>query len=108
MRLKDLDYIDKCYKNFTKEPRTTEEILDFLFFILNEAPTIEAIPVEHVARMLARFTEDEHPCHYGYFSRHCSNMVIQKHRDSDKPCYMSDDNICDCWLNAIKEGWLDE
>lgn len=92
---------DYCKKNGDR--RACYECNDHYYF-----EGIEAEPVDQVAMMFARFTEDDHPCHYGYYSEYCSNTITQKCHDSDKPCYMRDDTIRDCWLHAIKEGWLDD
>lgn len=54
-----------------------------------------AIPVDQVARMMARVTED-FPCGFGFESDSWCK---------EKQC-MS--NEIDCWIHAISERWLDE
>lgn len=70
--------------------------------MIDSQPTVDAIPVEQVARMFARFTED-YPCNFahGYY---------QSQKDEfcgfDGEC--PTENNYDCWIHAIKEGWLDD
>ena len=58
-------------------------------------PTVEAIPVERVARMFAEFTEHV-PCGYGFDDDDWCEENCSNHENKD------------CWLRALKEGWLDE
>ena len=63
-----------------------------LIYAIDDARTIEAIPVEQVARMMLRIT-NKMPC----------DIV-------DVMC-TKEDGTCGevaCWIHAIKEGWLEE
>lgn len=64
--------------------------------------TIDAVPVEQVARMFALYTED-YPCNFatGYYKS-------QKDEFCGFNSGCSYESNYDCWLHAIKEGWLDE
>lgn len=68
-----------------------------------QQPTIEAIPVEQVARMLDK-------------ASHCPPCIalsmpgiddIDKWCDENCQSYIETDKR-DCWLHALQEGWLDE
>lgn len=66
----------------------------FLGFVelVNIAPTIEAIPIEQVARMLCKFTEIA-PCECG--------------RKRNGWCFSNcDGGGVHCWEHTIKEGWF--
>lgn len=66
------------------------------------APTIDAIPVEKVARMFALYTED-YPCNFatGYYKSQKDDFCGFNSGCSYESNY-------DCWLHAIQEGWLDD
>lgn len=67
---------------------------------------VEAIPVEQVARWIMRFTGYA-PCDYMY---HDEMQEKWRKGECKNGCRidMTDADVYECWLHAIKEGWLDE
>lgn len=66
---------------------------------IGEQSTVEAIPVEQVARIIDMAT-DVPPCRYAY----PDNIDWCKSRN----CKNGKADFYECWLHALREGWLDE
>lgn len=88
MRLIDAD---KC---FAEDPYYYDNEYDkYTWDLICSQPTVEAIPIEQVAELLHRYAGS--PCNYASFDNEfCDNCE----RNSK----------IDCWLHALREGWLDE
>lgn len=67
--------------------------------------TVDAIPIEQVANFLMKFLDDEHPCNFEWFAE---KMIDDEWCAYNCPIGENVKTGNECWLHAIKEGWLDE
>lgn len=63
---------------------------------IDDAPTVEAIPVEQVAELLTKYAGS--PCNY-------TRIIEEIEFCEERSCR---DSKVECWLHALREGWLDE
>lgn len=96
MRLTDVDSVVKYIEELKTPdaPLIARIVLDNIELFVKNAPTIDAIPMERVARMFAEFTELA-PCGYGFDNDEWCDENCSKHENKD------------CWLHVLNEGWLD-
>lgn len=73
---------------------------------IDDAPTVEAIPVEQVAEMLYKVAEGATPCVY----LDVNHPAFDKDDWCDSNCNKrnSRKKTIKCWLNALREGWLND
>lgn len=73
--------------------------------LVDRQPTIEAIPVEQVAESICKVVDWVEPCDF-------LNKNLDKKSEPwcDSHCYQkySRNKVIECWLHALKEGWLDD
>lgn len=107
MILKDIEAIMNFYHLNIKIRKlySCEDYFNELSFAIDKTPTIDAIPIEQVANFLMKFLDDPHPCNYVWFE--------EKMMDDEWCAYncpigenVKPDN--ECWVHAIKEGWLSD
>lgn len=76
---------------------------------IDSLPTVEAIPIEKVARIINDMVADDTPCNYRWLNDkgagHCEFC--------DETCksfegFRGDGEHWMCWEHAIREGWFDE
>lgn len=87
----------KIHKVFSSRSGWSSDMsIDLILGLIEDSPTVEAIPIEQVAIMLAKAYENI-PC--AVFGR--------KDEWCNERCKVG----CmqwECWLHALKEGWLDD
>lgn len=103
MRLKDVEPIlERANTILMEEPYIKFWGEYELYQMLTHAPTVKVIPIEEVARMLYKVTGTDP----------CVALAMPGIEDVDKWCGENcvvdrETSVMDCWIHAIKEGWLD-
>lgn len=100
MRLIDAD---KC---FDHDPYYYDNEYDkYAHDLISAQPTVDAIAVEQVANFLMKFLDDTHPCNFVWFEE---KMMDDEWCAYNCPIGENVKTGNECWLHAIKEGWLDD
>lgn len=109
MRLINADKLFDIVVNVASNDKTLSNDMrkewDCFIGIICLQPTVEAVPVEQVANFLMKFLDDIHPCNFVWFEE---KMMDDEWCAYNCPIGENVKTGNECWIHAIREGWLDE